>query len=153
MKKVTYNIRLREKNGMWKGGRISNGFGYVSILMPDHPCAKKSGYIAEHRIVMEKYIGRFLEKNEIVHHKNGKRHDNRISNLQLLKKIDHDRLTCLQRIYKNTSGFRGVSWSKEKRKWVAQICNFGKTILLGRFKNKKDAIKSYKIAKIKYHNN
>jgi hypothetical protein len=57
--------------------------GYVLLYMPSHPnCAVSGGY-AEHRLVMEQILGRFLEKNENVHHKNGVRNDNRPENLEL----------------------------------------------------------------------
>lgn len=37
----------------------------------------------EHRVVMEQQIGRPLHPDETVHHRNGKRDDNRIQNLEL----------------------------------------------------------------------
>lgn len=77
----------------WKGGRrIANKAGYVYIYNPNHPSATKEGYVMEHRLVMEKKIGRFLKKNEIVHHINGDTKDNRIENLELMgSKKEHSR--------------------------------------------------------------
>ena len=79
--------------GRWKGGRIKDANGYIYILCPNHPYAikkdKKGSYVAEHRLVMEKSIGRYLKRSEVVHHKNGKTGDNRIENLELTTNSKH----------------------------------------------------------------
>lgn len=76
--------RPLEQSGNWKGGRAKTSDGYVWIKLPTHPFADKQGYILEHRLIMEKYIKRFLLPNEIVHHIDEIKDDNRIENLQLL---------------------------------------------------------------------
>jgi HNH endonuclease len=57
--------------------------GYVLIFEPNHPNARKDGYVAEHIKVMAANLGRPLERFEEVHHKNGIRSDNRPENLEL----------------------------------------------------------------------
>jgi hypothetical protein len=71
-----------EKNHFWKGGRKTDR-GYTLIHVPKHPFANKQGYVYEHRLVMEKHLGRYLRPEEVPHHINGNRSDNRIENLQL----------------------------------------------------------------------
>lgn len=61
------------KHPNWKGG-IRKFKGYITILMPQHPYAQ-GGYIFEHRLVIEKQIGRYLLPKEKVHHL-GKKDDN-----------------------------------------------------------------------------
>ena len=55
--------------------------------MPDHIHARKvDGRVYEHVYVMSKYFDRPLKKGETIHHKNGKRDDNRLENLELCLK-------------------------------------------------------------------
>ena len=75
---------------MWRGGVKTNTQGYKLIYSPDHPYKDKQGYVREHRLVMEKEIGRYLLPNEVVHHLNNVKDDNRIDNLQVLLKREHD---------------------------------------------------------------
>ena len=72
----------------WKGGRRRSR-EYIYIYAPEHPNAVSRGYVCEHRLVMEKKLGRYLTPNEEVHHINGIKDDNRIENLELTVKHAH----------------------------------------------------------------
>ena len=51
----------------------------------------------EHDLIMECLIGRHLNDDEVVHHKNKIRNDNRKENLELMKFSEHARLHMIER--------------------------------------------------------
>ncbi len=57
--------------------------GYVSVYFPKHPGATKGGYVLEHRLMVEIFIGRLLTDKEKIHHIDLNKHNNHISNLML----------------------------------------------------------------------
>lgn len=74
----------------WKGGKTTNN-GWILVRVKNHPKKNQSGYVAEHRIVVEKKIGRYLSGNEKVHHINLDKKDNRIENLYVCHGHAHHR--------------------------------------------------------------
>jgi len=85
----TFPAKARpHRNAFWRGGRIVSQ-GYVRLHQPNHPNAV-NGYVAEHRLVMERQIGRYLLPSEVVHHVDGNKVNNDPSNLVLFaKNADH----------------------------------------------------------------
>lgn len=77
----------REYSSNWKGGRRPAPGGYVQVLLDDdHPYVAMrmgSGYVLEHRLIMAQSLGRLLAPDETVHHIDGDRQNNDLSNLQL----------------------------------------------------------------------
>ena len=95
LKGTKLKAETKEKMSITKStgvGKKTLKNGYIRIYFPDHPKSDKYGYILEHDLIMECNIGRWLNKDEIVHHINGIRNDNRIENLMLMTRGEHSRL-------------------------------------------------------------
>jgi hypothetical protein len=79
-----------------------------------------------------------------IDHINGVPTDNRISNLREATAKQNGENRGKQR--NNTSGYKGVTWSKKSQKWQAQICHNGTRKQLGVFVDPKAAHKAYLVA-------
>lgn len=66
----------------WRGGVITKS-GYRYRYCPRHPHAQSSGLVAEHRLVMEETLGRYLTTTEVVDHIDGNRSNNDPVNLRV----------------------------------------------------------------------
>lgn len=78
-----------KKHPRWRGGKTIDRYGYPKLLKPDCPMSDSKGYVYEHRYKMAKKIGRLLTREDVVHHINGIRDDNRIENLELTTHFEH----------------------------------------------------------------
>lgn len=84
-----YHIAYQEfrqegpNNPAWRGGRVIDQDGYVLVKQKGHPHADRHGYVREHRLVMERELGRYLDPSEIVHHNDGDRGNNDPANLEV----------------------------------------------------------------------
>ena len=75
--------RTGPNSAVWKGGRYITQAGYVLVKQNGHPNARHDGYINEHSLVMANHLDRPLTRDERVHHKDGNKQNNALSNLEL----------------------------------------------------------------------
>jgi hypothetical protein len=105
--------RSGEGHPDWKGGRTVNKDGYIEVYSPDHPNRRKhTPYVLEHRLVMEEHLGRYLTRDEVVHHRDGNKQNNAIENLELFQtNAEHLRQTLKGQCPK---------WSGDGRRRIAE---------------------------------
>jgi len=69
---------------------ISKGGGYMRCkTRPIHPRADVNGYRKLHRTIIENNLGRYLNDDEHVHHIDGNKYNNDLSNLEVLNNSEH----------------------------------------------------------------
>jgi len=64
--------------------------GYILIKVPEHPKSFK-GWYYEHRLIMEKQLNRIIEDWETIHHINNDKKDNRLINLFICSRKEHNK--------------------------------------------------------------
>jgi hypothetical protein len=142
---MKWKPKIGKDSPNWKGGKTKNTVtGYILVYVGT---GKHGTYVAEHILVMEKYLGRKLTKDEIVHHKDESfegRSNNDISNLQLVTRSWH------QKHHNKTKGYC-VSFNKgTKNQWRLRIRNKADTgwLSAGLYETEElalQAVKKYKI--------
>lgn len=91
------NLGKYKKPTEFGGHKKKRTDGYITIYCPKHPFATKDGYVMEHILIMERAIGRYITREEVVHHKNHIRTDNRLENLELMTFKAHSGLHMKER--------------------------------------------------------
>lgn len=141
-------IKLYGKNGIGKFALVDaedfemlNKFRW-HLLKVGYPAYREKGrridykeYVLMHRLIMntpEKMLTDHINMNKL---------DNRRANLRVCTKAENMRNKLKTK--SNISGYKGVSWVKERKKWTAHIMKDYKGFNLGYFEDKIEAVKAY----------
>jgi hypothetical protein len=96
IKRRTFSDYKGKTSYQWKGGIRKRDDGYILKWIPTNslyaPMKADKKYILQHRYVMAKHLGRLLDDNEIVHHIDGNKKNNKIQNLKLMTRGEHIKL-------------------------------------------------------------
>jgi hypothetical protein len=108
----------------------------------------KRNRIRMHRVILERTLGRSLEKGEFVDHINCNSLDNCRSNLRLCTVSENGKNQRKQ--LKRSSIYKGVCWNKHAQKWQAEIKIDGNQRNLGVFHSEIRAAEAYDRAARRY---
>lgn len=115
----------------------TNSKGYHFVALCDKTKRKQ---MQIHQLVAIAFLNHIPCKMELViNHINFDKKDNKVSNLEIVTNRENSNRKHL----KSTSKYTGVSFEKDRNKWVAQIKINGNRVLLGRFPNEIDASNAY----------
>ena len=85
---MNLRTRIGESHPLYRGGKSHDSNGYVCLSSKTHGANHGR---REHRVVMELALGRALLPDEVVHHVNGIKSDNRLENLRVESRASHNR--------------------------------------------------------------
>lgn len=125
-------------------GKVSEHKWYYSDGYARRTLNKEKTHIKMHRFIIGAKNGQYVD------HINGNKLDNRRSNLRICTVSQNNMNRNIQK--NNKHGHTGLHLvnSKQQVYWQPRITVNKKSISLGSFKNKADAIKAYDLAKVKY---
>lgn len=138
-----FSWRVATRNGQVPAGSVAGTTktnGYVRIEINGRT-------YAAHRLAWLYMTGSWPPK--IIDHIDNVRGNNRFANLRLASPSSN--MWNRRKSKSNTSGIKGVTWSKKSQRWQAAIRVNYKSIHLGLFEAKEDALEAVKTARIKYH--
>lgn len=99
-----------------KGGQVTTNDGRIKIYVPNHPYSDYNGYIFRYRLIIERHLNRYLNPNEIIHHINNIKTDDRLENLSILSPSQH---TVLHNKKKDMSD-RSCSYCGSKTTYISK---------------------------------
>lgn len=121
-----------------EAGYYSGSYRHIRIFCNNYP---------SHRLAWLYMKGSF--PNQFIDHINGIKDDNRWCNLREATNSENN---YNQKTSKdNTSGVRGVTWDKNKKRWRVRIRVAGKRLFIGLFDNIDEARLARELAEIKHH--
>lgn len=126
------------KSGKEAGCKRRDGYHIMRI--------KQKNYL-RHRLAWLYTVGEWPKLN--IDHKNCIRGDDRFENLREANQCQN--VANSSKRMRNKSGFKGVYWAKNERKWVASIKADRKKHSLGYFNNVEEAHEAYKAAAKRLH--
>ena len=130
-------FKIRGSSGkVWNSEReitAHNGSGYLHVAIADSNGLQTMFKV--HQLIY--YMVSGIESLQVVDHQDGNPLNNRFPNLRLTTESVNSRNKRMRS--NNTSGYVGVSWNKQKSKWMAQITIDGKQKYLGYYDSPEEA--------------
>jgi hypothetical protein len=131
----TWLVRRGRQAAGTRAGTVNKKSGYVLICIDGH-------FYYGHRLAWFYAHGSWPV--EFSDHENRTRYDNRLENLRPANRSQN--MGNIAPNARNTSGYRGVSWCKSKRRWAAYINRENRKVHLGRHSTAEDAARAYNVA-------